>query len=319
MKKLLVHPALDSQRQQALASAAPRLHIAHISDPGEAEEEIRLAEGFLGKLTPGLLRQAERLTWVQAMTASLEHYLFPALIEHPAVLTNMRGLFSDVVADHVLGLVLCFARNLHVYIRQQQQGLWAPCGGEDTRADFVTGPGVTTSMDRAHRHLADQTLCVVGLGGIGRETARRASLLGMKVLAVDPRPADATSVDRMVKSEDVDSVLPQSDFVVLAAPHTPHTQGWWNRERFQAMKPGSFLINVGRGAIVNTDAPARRSRFGSLGRGRLGRRRARTAAQRRLSMATAQRDHHASCRGLLAANRRTSLANPVRERPPVPG
>src|SRR6476660_3280737 len=129
------------------------------------------ADAFFGKLTPELLAAATRLRWVQAPTVSLEHYVFPGLAEHPCVLTNMRGLFSDVIADQVLGYVVCFARNLHRYVLQQARGLWAPVGGEGERVSFATGPGVVNAIDRAHLHLADATLGVVGLGAIGAEVA----------------------------------------------------------------------------------------------------------------------------------------------------
>src|SRR5262249_33251719 len=137
-----------------------------------------------------VLSAAGRLRWVQSFTASLEHYLFPALVEHPCVLTNMRGLFSDVIADQVMGYVLCFARNLHTYIRNQLDHRWAPVGGEAARVNFAAGPGVVNPIDLAHGHLADQTMGVVGLGAIGAEVARRAKAFGMRVVAVDPRRTD---------------------------------------------------------------------------------------------------------------------------------
>src|SRR5262249_7932222 len=141
---------------------------------------------FFGKLTPRLLAPARRLRWVQSPTASLEHYLFPELVAHPCVLTNMRGLFSDVIADQVMGYVICFARNLHRYVLQQARGQWGPIGGEAAGVPFATGPGTVNAIDRAHLHLADATLGVVGLGAIGAEVARRALAFGMRVLAVDP-------------------------------------------------------------------------------------------------------------------------------------
>ena len=150
--------------------------LAHMSD----------ADAFFGKITPPLLAAAHRLRWVQSPTASLEHYLFPELTAHPCVLTNMRGLFSDVIADQVFGYILCFARNLHRYILQQAEARWAPIGGEEDRVSFATGPGVVNAIDRAHLHLSDCTLGVVGLGSIGTEIARRAQAFGMRVLAVDP-------------------------------------------------------------------------------------------------------------------------------------
>src|SRR5207237_1906979 len=140
--------------------------------------------------TPRLLAAAPELRWVQAPTASLEHYLFPELAAHPCVLTNMRGLFSDVIADQVMGYVICLARNLHIYVLQAAAGRWSPVGGEAARAGFASGPGTVNDIDRAHRHLADATLGVVGLGAIGREIARRAAAFGMRVGGGGPGPMD---------------------------------------------------------------------------------------------------------------------------------
>ena len=99
----------------------------------------------------------------------------------------MRGLFSDVIADHVMGYVLMFARNLHLYLRQQMESQWAPVGNEKmTEQGFVMGPSSVSPVDASHIHLSDATIGVVGAGFIGREICRRASAFGMTVLAVDP-------------------------------------------------------------------------------------------------------------------------------------
>jgi phosphoglycerate dehydrogenase-like enzyme len=210
------------------------------------------ADAFFGKITPTLLAEASRLRWVQAPTASLEHYLFPALVEHPCVLTNMRGLFSDVIADQVLGYILCFARNLHRYILQQARGLWAPIGGEEERVGFTTGPGVINGIDRSHLHVADHTLGIVGLGAIGGEIARRGAAFGMRILAIDPRPrTPPEGVEAVWPVERLPELLGASDFVVIAAPHTPRTQKMFSRPQFQTMKRSAVLINIGRGAIVD--------------------------------------------------------------------
>src|ERR1041385_8623489 len=99
--KIIIHPAVDPDRLEALKAAAP--------DAASAARAIEGADAFLGKITPAILARADRLRWVQSFTASLEHYMFPELVRHPCVLTNTRGLFGDVIADTVFGYILCFA------------------------------------------------------------------------------------------------------------------------------------------------------------------------------------------------------------------
>src|SRR6185503_10090091 len=138
---------------------------------------------------------------------------------------NMRGLFSDVIADHVMGFVLCFARNLHIYLRQQLQGLWSPVGDTSYVTDFVNAPGTVTPMDRAHQHLSDCTLGVVGVGHIGAEVLRRAAAFGMRLRGVDPVHRSVPGVlDQVWPVDRLNELLAECDYVVIAAPHTPATE-----------------------------------------------------------------------------------------------
>jgi phosphoglycerate dehydrogenase-like enzyme len=252
--KLLIHPPVEPERLAKILAAAGPMQVVNAETDVQALAEIRDADAFFGKLTPPLLAAAERLRWVQSPTASLEHYLFPALIEHPCVLTNMRGLFSDVIADHVLGYILCFARNLHRYLRQQAEARWEPIGGEAERTGFTVGPGIATAIDRAHLHLADCTLGIVGLGAIGSEIARRGLALGMRVIAVDPVQSEAPAgIEKLSKLDGLDDLLGQADFVVIAAPHTPETAGMFGLPQFERMKRTAYLINIGRGVIVKLE------------------------------------------------------------------
>lgn len=256
--RLVIHPAVDPARLDAIHSAAAEvgrpLETCNAADSDAARLALAGADAFFGKLTPELLAAAPRLRWVQAPTASLEHYLFPELIEHPAVLTNMRGLYSDVIADHVMGMVIALARHFPHYLVNQREGRWEPVGGEQARVGFAVGPGVTNAIDRAHPHLGDLTLGIVGLGEIGRELARRASAFSMRIIALDPVARAAEGVESVLPPTALDSFLPECDFVVVSAPHTPATRGMFDKPRFARMKPTAYFINVGRGALVDTGA-----------------------------------------------------------------
>jgi phosphoglycerate dehydrogenase-like enzyme len=250
--KLVIHPPVEAERLEKIVAVAAPIEVVNAPSEDAALAAIADADAFFGKLTPPLLAAATRLRWVQSPTASLEHYLFPELVEHACVLTNMRGLFSDVIAEHVIGVMLCFTRHLHTYIRNQARAAWEPVGGESERQTFATGPGVASAIDLAHRSLGELTLGVVGLGHIGREIARRGASFGMRVAAVDPLEQPLPEgVAKLLPVERLNELLAESDFVVIAAPHTPETQQWFRRPQFQAMKRTAVLINIGRGAIVN--------------------------------------------------------------------
>ena len=150
-----------------------------------------------------MLARADRLAWVQSFTAGLEHYMFPALQAHPCVLTNMRGLFGDVIADQVMGYVLCFARNLHTYIRQQVEHRWSPVG-ERRRGSPIDRFRDGHAMDRATIYLADATMGIVGMGGIGCEIARRALAFGMSVRGVDRFPIGSSRLRASSRSMGID-------------------------------------------------------------------------------------------------------------------
>jgi phosphoglycerate dehydrogenase-like enzyme len=254
--KIVIHPPVESDRLDVLRAAAPDAEWINATDVDAACAAMPDADAFLGKITPDLLARANRLRWVQAFTVSLEHYMFSELVTHPCVLSNMRGLFGDVVADQVMGYVLCFARNLHVYVRQQLQHRYEPVGGEGARVSNATGPGTVNAMDRGTIFLSEATLGIVGLGAIGAEIARRALAFSMTVRAVDRFP-DRCRPPEGVRVEGIDrlaELLAGSRFVVIAAPHTPETAGLFNAEAIARMRSDAYLINIGRGAIVVLDA-----------------------------------------------------------------
>jgi phosphoglycerate dehydrogenase-like enzyme len=265
--KIVIYPAVEPERRAALAAAAPAAEWVNAADASAAAAAMPGADAFIGKISPEFLARADRLRWVQSFTASLEHYMFPALVAHRCTLTNMRGLFGDVIADQVMGYILCFARNLHTYVRQQVEHRYEPLGGESGRVNNALGPGTVNAMDRATIFLPAATLGIIGLGGIGAEIARRALAFGMAVRAVDRFP-DRTKPPQGVQSIDGLDRLPEllrwSDFAVIAAPHTPETERLFHAQTLAHLRPSSYLINIGRGAIVVLDDLVAALRAGAI-------------------------------------------------------
>jgi phosphoglycerate dehydrogenase-like enzyme len=103
-------------------------------------------------------------------------------------------------------------------------------------------------------HLPAATALIVGVGGIGAETARLCAAFGMTVLATDARRTDTPAgVAELHRPEALDALLPRADFVILTVPHTPATEGFMHRARFQRMKRSAFFINIGRGMTTKLD------------------------------------------------------------------
>src|SRR5262249_41035714 len=231
--KLLIHPPVGDERLARIREAAAPMMVVQARDEAEAIVEAADADVLFGYLTPPLLRAAGKLRWVQAPTASMEKYLYPELAASPVVVTNMRGIYSDVIADHVFGFILCFAKNFHVYIRQQVRGVWQALGRPPNELPGYAGPGEVHPSDRAALTLGDATLGVIGLGGIGQETARRGLAFGMRVVGMDPKAEQVPDGVTLQRPEQLDGLLGGSDFVVVAAPHTPDTYKLMNRQRLR--------------------------------------------------------------------------------------
>src|SRR3954468_5023900 len=221
--KLLIHPPVSEARLERIREAAAPMEVVNARDVAEALVQIRDADALFGYLTPPLLQAATQLRWVQAPTASMEKFLYPELVQSPVVVSNMRGIFGDVIADHVFGFILAFAKNFHIYLRQQMRRHWHMLGRAEGELPGYGGPGEVHPSDRAAITLADCTLAVIGLGGIGGETARRGLAFGMRVLAVDPVATEAPAGVTLWRPDRLDDLLAGSDFVVVAAPHTPET------------------------------------------------------------------------------------------------
>ena len=195
------------------------------------------ADAFLGwQLDATLLAAAPRLRWVQAVGAGVDGFLFPELLTSQIALTNNSGVHAPNMAEHVLALMLGFARNLPAMIRAGEQHVWLH---QPERAFELSG----------------QTLCVVGLGDIGLALAERAAALGMRVTAVRRRQAaPPPSVTLMGAFDEMDALLAEADHVAVCLPLTQATRGVFDARRLAAIKPGAYFYNVGRGELVEQDA-----------------------------------------------------------------
>lgn len=224
-----------------LARIAPNVRIvtgltseAALARAGEAHGiDVRYA-------TPEFLARATKLVWVQALSAGVDRYLTndPLMNNNAIVMTNFRGVHGPAIADHAMAMLLSLTRNLRYFAENQARNQWGR-GNPSTKAVALDG----------------MTMLVVGIGGIGTEIAQRGHGFGMHVIgtrrSTTPSPA---FIERVGQPQDLLAMLPEADVVAIAVPLTPETENLFNTAAFAAMKRGSYLINIARGEVVDTNA-----------------------------------------------------------------
>ncbi len=218
-----------------LREAIPDIEVNVARSAGEAMEMIGEADAAFGNIVPEVFEKQTRLRWIACPQAGPPAgYYHQDLIGSDVIVTNTREIYNDHISNHIMSYVLAFARGLHTYVRSQLNGEWKP-GYEIV-------------------NLPDSTAVVVGVGGIGGETARLCSEFGMTVIGVDPRVESLPrGVAEMVLPDDLDAALPRADFVVVTVPETPQTQRLFTIEKFRLMRSSAHFINIGRGATVVLD------------------------------------------------------------------
>src|SRR5712671_6798279 len=248
---LMLPPQTETTRQWAarVTAALPALRVVVAEDEAQAAREIAQAEAAFGTISPALLRQARSLRWLQApQAAPPAGYYFGDLVAHPVVVTNFREIYNDHIGAHIMAFVLAFARGFQHYLPRQLKREWR-----------------REPMDGGVIHLPEATALIVGVGGIGSEAARLAASFGMHVMGIDARRREAPpGVLKLDGPDALDSLLPLADFVILTVPHTPATEGFMHRARFQRMKRTAFFINIGRGMTTRLDDLVAALRAGEL-------------------------------------------------------
>ncbi len=210
----------------------PGIEVHFCTSSAEALEVIGECDAAFGNIEPELFARAGKLRWIASPhSGPPAGYYHIALVASDVVVTNTRTIHNDHISIHTMAMVLALAKGLHTYLRRQVDGRWR------IGYDVV--------------HLPESTAVIVGVGGIGGETARLCSELGMTVLGVDPRVAEPPKgVTELHRPDAIDQVLPKGDFVIVTAPETPETLGLFNIDKFRLMKKGAFFINVSRGGTA---------------------------------------------------------------------
>jgi len=226
-----------------LRTEFPQSEVVRLTSYDNVEKELPETEvAFTFSIRPEQLQFANKLRWVHSPAAAIHQFLYPAFVSSDIQLTNAREVHGPVVAEHVLALILALAKRIPEDVRNQHKHVW----GQETL--WLEG--------RCPREIAGATLGLVGLGTIGRNVGKHASALGMKVIAVREHPERSKPefVDEVLPVAGLNEMLSRADYVVLSPPLTPATRGMIGHDQLRTMKPGGYLINVGRGPLIDETA-----------------------------------------------------------------
>lgn len=252
LERVLVAIGSDPVNISGLMSQFPDIAF-EVVGPDAVNDHIADADAALiGWVSPrDTLDLATRLKWIQTVGAGVERVVGDGFADRGIMLTNGSGVMAPNMAEHIIGLMLAFARGFPALIRGQQSHSWK------------NGVGVDTVFE-----LGGQTALLVGLGDIALATAERLKGFGVQVIGVrrsDVAGGPPAHVDRVVSIAELDSVLGEADHVISSVPHTAETVRMFDRDRFARFKDGAHFYNVGRGTSVDQAGLIEVLKSGKLG------------------------------------------------------
>jgi phosphoglycerate dehydrogenase-like enzyme len=233
-------PGLDALGDQALIRVAASFE--------ELCSALAVADVlFLWDFRSPYLRQAwpaaKRLEWVHAASAGVDAVLFDELIVSDVLVTNSAGVFDQPIAEWVLGAMLALAKDLPRTLALQQRRTW---------------------LHRETERLAGSSALVVGAGGIGRAVARLLGNVGVDICCLARTPRADPELGDILGPADLAAAARETDWLVLALPLTPETQGMIDARILASMRPSARLINVARGRLVDETAVVEALQSGRL-------------------------------------------------------
>lgn len=265
MTTLLVSHRLHAERGSDIAARARRLGVDLELVVLPADPEGRLSDADCARLELAFfsadvfpqysrqffstVRKAPQLQWLHVFNAGVDHPIYTEMLARGVRLTTSAGSTAVPIAQTAITGLLMLARNFPRWLRAQRERRWDPMRPPDFPRDLV-----------------GQTLLVLGLGSIGGEFARLAQALGLKVIGVrrSPlRPGDP--VDELHPPQQLAALLPRADWLVIASPLTAETRGLINADMLAQLPKGAYIVNIGRGEIVDEAALIAALRDGHLG------------------------------------------------------
>jgi phosphoglycerate dehydrogenase-like enzyme len=232
-RKLVITHTVELEQIEQIKAIIPDWDLMIGKDREIWENHLKDAEviaGWKKEMKKDCLQDDSKLKWLQTWSAGVDYLPLEALESKSILLTSANSVHTFPISETIMALMLSLTRKIHTYVRNQQAKTW-------DHANLKT-------------EMHQKTIGIIGVGTIGKETAKIAKAFGMTVLGVRRSGKPAEFVDHMYTTDQLNIILPQCDYVVITLPLTKETSHLFGSEQFQQMKPDAFFINIGRGEIV---------------------------------------------------------------------
>lgn len=211
------------------------------------DAEVLFLWGGSGSMPETYCNRSEKLKWINSFSAGVNPIMDSSIRELPVKLTNAKGIHGKTMALTTAGYMISFMRHSKELFERQRNHIW------------------DKHFDCQPQEAEGMTVGIIGAGSIGCEVARLAKALGMRVLGVKRKVTPLENFDEVYSNAELDTVLQQSDFVVIVTPLTDETRHMFCKEKFQVMKSTAVLINIARGAVVKEEDLIEALRTGEIG------------------------------------------------------
>lgn len=232
-RKLVITHDVDQKYIEQIKTIIPDWELVTGKNQDIWKDHLKDAEviaGWKKGMEKECLQKDSKLKWLQTWSAGVDSYPLEALEAKNILLTSANGVHTFPISETIFALLLSLTRKIHTYVKNQQEKKW--------------------NHSNLKNEIHQKTIGIIGVGTIGKETAKIAKAFGMTVLGVRRSGEPEDFVDKMYKIDQLDEILPQCDYVVITLPLTKDTHHLFTKEQFKQMKPTSYFINIGRGEIA---------------------------------------------------------------------
>jgi D-2-hydroxyacid dehydrogenase (NADP+) len=241
---LLILENRAADYKKALSSKFPEVVIHAAAQEAEVGKFIEETDILMTiRISDDLLKKASKLKWIHALTTGVDYIVNLPSLRKEVILTSTRGIHGPQVSEMAFLLMLALNRNFPEVVRNQDKSVWERWQG---------------------KLLWKKKVGILGVGVIGEEIARKCKAFGMEVFGIDIIKRKLDCVDVFYGPEDMVKVAKELDYLVIVAPNTPETEKIVDSKVLSAMKPTAFLLNLGRGELVDEEALIRVLKSGKI-------------------------------------------------------